>query len=111
MANFECVNAECIAKNKSVASINEYKIKYDQTTGKTICIDRITGKKIVCEYCGTPLENVREFDGFCTNVSFFNSMTADQKKEALKKRANKAFDKNTDSMKDYRNALDRNEIS
>lgn len=100
MANFKCSNQKCSELDKE-HPINIYSVKAPK--GVKSYHDPISKKELKCKVCNKQLSIVDEpFDGFATARLSFNSLTSDQKKAALKKRANDHFHRNTDSMKDYR---------
>lgn len=102
MAIFKCNNDQCASKGKLV-TIVQYWIKPNPLRyyGKG-------GKRIVCSECKQPLVLQDEpFNGMTTSVAFFSSMSSQQKKEVLKKRANEHFRRNTDGMRDYRDYIER----
>lgn len=107
MAIFKCSTEGCSKNSPNVEiHINEYIIK-----SSPFGYHYKTGGEIVCEECGRPLSMVDEpFTGMPTAMNFFSSRTSEQKREILKKRANTLFNRNVDSMKDYRDAADTGEI-
>lgn len=103
MASFSCINLECGDYNKTT-TIPEYHVAI--RSGVTIFLDNYK-KQIICPTCGKPLVRLKEeFGGFCTNVATFNSKSPQEKREILKKRANDAYRRNVDGMKEYRDYQD-----
>lgn len=106
MANFKCNNKECVNVNLSI-NITEYYLR--GYNNKVIYTDS-KGSEIKCPTCGEVLSKEPDiFEGFCSNISTFNSKSSSEKKEILKKRANDEFKRNK-QMREYKEAADREEI-
>jgi hypothetical protein len=102
MAKFVCIKCNNKETNYSFSPI-VIKAKGGKTT-----YHYRNGEEICCMVCHIPLTIIEEpFDGFGTAHLKFNSMTSDQKKAVLKRRANEHFKQNTDSMKDYRDHVEQ----
>lgn len=99
MAEFRCKKTEC--ENKKHEHIAEYNIKIRENEVRFF--DK-HDYELKCKVCGVPFERLpdKNFEGFGTNFLKFDSFSSSDKKQVLKKRANEAFQKNKDGMKDYR---------
>lgn len=105
MAQFKCKKEGCDHKGEEI-TVSLYTIK--AVKGITTYHHKISGHNIVCSQCRTPLIFIEEpFEGFGTAHLRFNSLTSDQKKAVLKKRAKEHFNRNTDSMKDLRDHVEQ----
>lgn len=104
MAIFKCKTEGCSRNTPTIeVHINGYIMK-----SNPFGYYYKTGGQIVCEECGKPLSIEEEpFSGMPTAMNFFSSRTPQQKKEILKKRANKHFNRNTDGMKEYRDHVEK----
>lgn len=90
MAKFRCKNNHCSNIDKDII-VAHIQFIYDNKLKKLV-----VRNKQYCEVCGNELEYIEEesksgIEGFC--FTRFNTMTSDQKKEVLKKRSQKHFDK------------------
>jgi hypothetical protein len=103
MAKFICYNKDCGLYNK-IVEVLKYSITIKGSD--SIYLDK-ERKVLTCAECDHSLIlNPKHEGGFTTNVAFFSSRTSEQKKEILKKRANEAFRKNKEGMKEYRDHQD-----
>lgn len=105
MSTFYCNNQECEEFKKKV-TINHYRFSASPREK----FMRPNGREIVCPKCGKPMfrdGSGDKFDGVPAVAIKFMNRTSAEKKAILKKRANEHFKRNTDSMRDYRDHVDR----
>ena len=90
MAKFRCKNDECPNIDRDIL-VGQVSFTFDNELKKLV-----VRSKQYCSICGKELEYVEEppktkVEGFC--FTRFNTMSSDQKKEVIKKRSKKHFDK------------------
>ena len=90
MAVFRCKNNRCPNIDKNVV-IPHIQFIFDKSKNKLV-----VRNKQYCKSCEHEMEYIEEesksgIEGFC--FTRFNTMSSDQKKEVLKKRSQKHFDK------------------
>jgi hypothetical protein len=104
MSIFHCKNKKCINFNKEI-SINTLNWPY------VLQSQRI--EEMTCKECEEKMKS-KPFipkSNRLNNVATFSNKSSDEKKKILKKRANDHFRRNTDGMREYRDAMDRGEIT
>ena len=90
MAKFRCKNNRCPNIDKDVI-VSKVSFKYDEKQKKLV-----VRNKQYCQGCEQEMEYIEEepksgIEGFY--FTRFNTLTSDQKKEVMKKRSKKHFDK------------------
>lgn len=108
MAKFKCINLKCERHCQSVDYIRHKSIIKG---GETTYLDKYN-KEIICPNCGKVLEFIQpETNGFPqVRTQTFNSLSNEDKKKVLLKRE-KHYDKKNKQQQEYKQAIDRGEIS
>lgn len=104
MAYFRCKKEGCSLYNKDIL-VSPYVMR--AVNGVSTYYPKGDKEQIRCKECGSALEIVEEeFGGFATGRLSFSSLSPQQKREALKRRANEHFKRNTEGMREYRDHVE-----